>query len=102
MVDQATKHAILHEEIKNLGVQNQYVVIQIPANYQGVSFYLLINFGNTHSILSPKCLEKLKLNQYLTRPMTNKLDNGKEVLSQSIVGNLGFEIGVKITRVKKF
>ena len=88
---------MLHAAIDNRGAQNQYAVIQTPANYQGTVFELLIDCGSTHSFLSPKCLRKLGLNQYPTNSMTVELANGKEILSKHTVGTIEFELGGNVT-----
>ena len=95
--DEANKRATLYAAIDNPGAQNQYAVIQTKAIHQGETFDLLIDCGSTHSFLSPKCLRKLKLNQYPVRAMTVELANGKEVLSNHAVGTINFELGGKNT-----
>ena len=95
--DEANERATLHAVIDNPGAQNQYAVIQTTAAHQGVLFELLIDCGSTHSFLSPKCLRKLKLNQFPTKPMTVELANGKEVLSNQTVGTLEFDLGGEST-----
>ena len=72
-------------------------MIQTPATHQGVSFDLLIDCGSTHSFLSPKCLRKLRLDQYPIKPMTIELADGNKVVSKHTVGTLEFELGGKTT-----
>ena len=97
LADNANERAMLHAAIDNPGVQNQYAVIQTPANHQGEPFQRLIDCGSTHSFLSPKCLRRLKLNQYPVNPMTVEMANGKEVISCTAIGSLEFELGGKPT-----
>ena len=73
------------------------MVIQVLATHEGKSFQLLIDCGSTHSYLSPRCLRKLRLNQYISKPMTVELANGKEVISWHTVGTVDFELGGKTT-----
>ena len=65
LANEENERAMLHAAIDNRGAQNQYAVIQTPANYQGTLFELLIDCGSTHSFLSPKCLRKPRGGHYV-------------------------------------
>ena len=78
--------------VDNLGAQNEYIVIQTQATHGGESFGLLVDSGSTLSFLSPRCLRKLKLDQFNTRPMIVETANKKEVLSKTTVGHVNFEL----------
>ena len=41
------------------GVNNQFSVLQTPAEYEGKQFNLLIDSGSTHSFISPRCIRTL-------------------------------------------
>ena len=76
--DEVNNRVTLYAAVDNPGAQNQYAVIQTEATHGGETFELLIDCGSTHSFLSPRCLRKLKLDQFNTRPMTVEMANGKK------------------------
>ena len=88
MADEAGERAQLFAAIDNPGAPQQYAVIQTAATHQGEEFKILIDCGSTHSFLSPKCLRKLKLDQYQIKPMTVELANGKKVILRHTVGTV--------------
>lgn len=88
VTDEVGERAQLFTAIDNPGAPQQYAV-----THQGEEFKLLIDCGSTHSYLSPRCLRKLKLDQYQINPMKVELANGKEVISWHMVGTVDFEIG---------
>ncbi|MCO5548937.1 hypothetical protein L7F22_002401 [Adiantum nelumboides] len=91
--DEADERAVLHAAIDNLSARQQFAIIQAPGTHQGEKVEFLIDCGSTHSFLSPKCMKKLKLNQYPANKLVVKLANGKEVLSQHTAGQIDFELG---------
>ena len=95
LAEEEGDRAQLFAAIDNPGAPQQYAVIQTTADHEGKEFKLLIDCGSTHSFLSPRCLRKLKLNQYPIKPMTVELANGKEVISRHTVGTVDFELGGK-------
>ena len=62
--DQANKRVTLYAIVENPSAQNQYAVIQTQDTHGGETFKLLIDCRSTHSFLSPRCLRKLKLDQF--------------------------------------
>ena len=52
----------LNAAIEHQGPNRQYVVLQTPAEYEGIGFNLLIDSGATHSFISPASVRKLNLN----------------------------------------
>ena len=74
--DQANERETLYATVDNLGAQNQYTVIQTQATHGGESFELLVDCGSTHSFFNPRCLRKMKLDQFNTRPMIVEMANG--------------------------
>ncbi|MCO5570694.1 hypothetical protein L7F22_024421 [Adiantum nelumboides] len=91
--DEADKRAVLHAAIDNPGARQQFSIIQAPGTHQGEKVEFLIDCGSTHSFLSPRCMRKLKLNQYPANRLVVELANGKEVLSQHTAGQIDFELG---------
>ncbi|MCO5606457.1 hypothetical protein L7F22_060645 [Adiantum nelumboides] len=62
--DETDERAVLHAAIDNPGAHQQFAIIQAPGTHQGEKVEFLIDCGSTHSFLSPRCMRKLKLNQY--------------------------------------
>ncbi|MCO5578774.1 hypothetical protein L7F22_032620 [Adiantum nelumboides] len=91
--DEADERAVLHATIDNPDARQQLAIIQAPRTHQGDKVEFLIDCGSTYSFLSPKCMRKLKLNQYLANRLVVDLANGKEVLSQHTAGRVDFELG---------
>ncbi|MCO5570999.1 hypothetical protein L7F22_024730 [Adiantum nelumboides] len=87
------ERATVYATIDNPVTQRQFAVIQTLATHQGKRFNFLIDCGRTHSFLSPKCLQKLQLNQQSYKPMLVELANGKTVISRHSAGTLKFELG---------
>ncbi|MCO5577039.1 hypothetical protein L7F22_030861 [Adiantum nelumboides] len=77
----------------NPGARQQFAIIQALGTHQCKKVEFLIDCGSTHSFLSPRCMRKLKLNQYPANRLVVELANGKEVLSQHTVGQIDFELG---------
>ena len=57
--EEATCH--IHAAIEHQGPNQQFSVLQTPAEYEGKKFTLLIDSRSTHSFLSPKCVQTLNL-----------------------------------------
>ena len=56
IVDDEMPNARLQAAIEHQGPNQQYAVLQTPAEYEGTSFTLLIDSGATHSFISPACV----------------------------------------------
>ena len=80
----------MYAAIKHQGNNCQFSVIQAPASYKGKSFKLLIDFGSTHSFISPKCICNISLEQKPSKKLTIELASGKEVVTCSAIGSLDF------------
>ena len=69
MDDTNDEVAHLHAAIEHQGPNRQYAILQTLAEYEGITFNLLIDSGATHSFLSPaffaKCVSPLKTTQSL-------------------------------------
>ncbi|MCO5608798.1 hypothetical protein L7F22_063015 [Adiantum nelumboides] len=91
--DEADERAVQHAAIDNPGARQQFAIIQALGTHQGEKVEFLIDCGSTHSFLSPRCMRKLRLNQYPANRLVVELANGKEVLSQHTAGQIDFELG---------
>ena len=92
-VKQAKEIAKLHVAIKHQCPNHQYVVLQTPTKYQGVTFKLLIDLGVTHSCISITYVRKLNLFVYTVSKFTVKLATYKLTQTSTFVGNLHFKFG---------
>lgn len=70
------------QQLEHQGKNRQFSILQVPANYQGKAFSLLIDSGSTHSFISPRCLKKLILDQKEVSPMQVELASGKLLLTR--------------------
>ena len=93
--DAPTAH--VHAAIEHQGVNQQFSILQTPAEYEGTQFTLLIDSGSTHSFISPKCLRKLKLPEHPVSSLTVELATGKRIKSATSIGTLHFQLGDKQT-----
>ena len=93
--DNPTAH--VHAAIEHQGVNQQFSVLQTPAEYEGNQFTLLIDSGSTHSFISPKCLRQLNLPEHPVSSLTVELATGKRIKSATSIGNLNFKLGDKPT-----
>ncbi|MCO5552972.1 hypothetical protein L7F22_006492 [Adiantum nelumboides] len=85
--DEADERAVLHAVIDNPGACQQFAIIQAPDTHQGEKVESLIDFGSTHSFLSPRCMRKLRLNQYPANRLMVELANDYRGLNQVTVKN---------------
>ena len=73
--DQADAH--IHVAIEHQGDNQQFSVLQTPAEYEGKPFTLLIDSGSTHSFLSPRCVRNLRLHERPDTTLTVELATEK-------------------------
>ena len=71
-------NAHIHAAIEHQGANQQFSVLQTPAEYQGKTFTLLIDSGSTHSFLSPRCVRNLSLHEYPDSTLTVELATDKK------------------------
>ena len=84
--------AHIHAAIEHQGVNNQFSVLQTPAEYKGKAFHLLIDSGSTHSFISPKCIRTLNLPEVKAKTLSVELATGKMTRSTTSVGELNFKL----------
>eukprot|EP00250_Pteridium_aquilinum_P021012 c25011_g1_i2 orf=374-670(+) len=51
--------AHVYATIKHQGMDQQFLFLQTPTQYEGTKFTMLIDFGSTHSFISLKCIRNL-------------------------------------------
>ena len=83
----------MHAEIEHQDANQQFSVLQTPAEYEGKRFTLLIDSGSTHSFVSPKCVRNLELSRKPNTSFTVKIATGKRTKSLTTVGDLKFKLG---------
>ena len=88
--DKDNDRAQVYAAIEHEGNNCQFSLIQAPTSYEGKSFKLLIDFGNSHSFLSPKCIHNLSLKLQPSKKLTIELASGKEVVTCFAIGKLDF------------
>ena len=86
------EEAHIHAAIEHQGANNQFSVLQTPAEYEGTQFTLLIDSGSTHSFISPRCICSLKLPEISAPHMSVKLATGKITQSITSVGTMHFNL----------
>ena len=84
--------AHFHDAIKHQGVNNQFSLLQTPAEYKGKAFHLLIDSVSTHSFISPKCIWTLNLPEVKAKALSGELTKGKITRSITSVGDLSFSL----------
>ena len=83
-------HGHINAAIEHQGANQQFSVLQTPAEYEGKPFTLLIDSGSTHSFLSPRCIRTLNLHEYPDSSLIIELATGKKTRSLTTIGNLDF------------
>ena len=73
-------------------------MLQTPAEYEGTTFTLLIDFGSTHLFISPRCIRNLNLHEHPDIPLTVELATGKRTHTITSVGSIDFKFGEAQTR----
>ena len=84
--------------VEHQGVNQQFALLQTPTEYEGTKFTLLIDFGSTHSFISPRCIRNLNLHEHLDVPLIVELATGKRTRTVSSVGSIYFKLGESQTR----
>ena len=82
--------AHIHAAIEHQGANNQFSVLQTPAEYEGKPFNLLIDSESTHSFISPRCIRNLNLPEQQASHMNVELATGKITKSTTTMGKLKF------------
>ena len=90
--------ARVYAAVEHQGANQQFAVLQTPAEYEGTKFTLLIDSGSTHSFISPRCIRKLNLLEHPDVPLTVKLATGKRTRTVTFVGSIDFKLGEAQTR----
>lgn len=90
-VDKEVVH--VNAAIEHQGPNRQYVVLQMPAKYEGKSFSLLIDSSATHSFLSPSSVCTMKLNPQKDVNLKVELATGKLTSSSTSLKNMKFKLG---------
>ena len=85
--------ARVYAAVEHQGVNQQFVVLQTPAEYEGTKFTLLIDFGSTHSFISPRCIRNLNLLEHPAAPLTVELATKNMMRTITYVGSIGFNLG---------
>lgn len=83
----------LNAAIEHQGPNCQYAILQTPAEYEGISFNLLIDLGATHSFVSPSLVRKLNLKPQNNTKLKVALATGKHTHSSHSLKNLHFKLG---------
>ncbi len=73
--------AHIHAAIEYQRANQQFSVLQTPGEYEGKPFTLLIDFGSTHSFLSPRCIRNLNLHEHPDSNLMVELATGKKTRS---------------------
>ena len=84
--------AHIHAAIEHQGVNNQFSVLQTPAEYEGKQFNLLIDSGSTHSFISPRCICTLQLPEVKVKTLSVELATGNRAKSTTSVGDFSFSL----------
>ena len=78
-------NAQIYAAIEHHGVNQQFSVLQTPAEYEGKPFTLLTDSGSTHSFLSPRSVRNLRLHECPDSSLTVELATGKRTKSLTTV-----------------
>ena len=84
--------AHVHAPIKHQGKNHQFSTLQTRAQYEGKKIIMLIDFGSTHSLISPKCLRNLEMLEQSSLPLTMELAMGKHTKICTSIGELKFTL----------
>ena len=90
--------ARVYAAVEHQGANQQFAVLQTPAEYEGTKFTLLIDSGSTHSFISPRCIRNLNLPEHPDVPLTVELATGKRMRTVTSVGSIDFKLGEAQTR----
>ena len=67
-------------------------MLQTQAEYEGKQFNLLIDFGSTHSFISPRCICTLQLPEVKVKTLSVELAIGIRAKSTTSVGDFSFSL----------
>ncbi|MCO5560562.1 hypothetical protein L7F22_014177 [Adiantum nelumboides] len=89
--EEPTKY--VHVAIEHQGTNEQFSVLQTPAEYEGKDFTLLLDSWSTRYFISPKCIRILQLLKKLNSSLIIELALGKRTKSMTTIGILQFKLG---------
>ena len=83
----------VYAAVEHQGANQQFAVLQMPPEYEGTKFTLLIDSGSIHSFISPRCIRNLNLHEHPDVPLTVELASGKRTHTSSSMGSINFKLG---------
>ena len=91
--EEAEERAQIYAALDPSGRNRQFSILEVQGDYEGKSLTFLIDFGSSHSFISPSTAKRLGVNpQPIGRMLNSSLANKTSILTDELVVSFSFNL----------